>query len=161
MKEAFFMEKATVKVITGAVDLNTGANTGARVDMLKFKRVTFIVAVEAGTTPSAHTHTLKQHTVATSGTPADLSVDNPYFHKVNTATEFTKVQPGSAAAAYDVDTLVGDNKYVVVFEVLQEQLTEGYRWVSLDTTDAGGSQLGVVIAICHEAVSKPAYGVAV
>lgn len=157
MKESFLMEKATVKVITGAVDLNTGANTGERVDMRMFKRVTFIAAVEAGTTPSAHTHTLKQHTVASAGTPADLSVDNPYWIKAGAATSFTKVIPVAAAAAYDIDTTVIDAKYVVVFEVLQEQLTDGYRYVSLDTADAGGSQLGAVIAICHEAVSKPAY----
>ena len=155
------MEKATVKVVTLPVDLNTAANTGARVDMLKFKRVSFIVVVDAGTTPTAHQHTLKQHTAASAGTSADLSVDNPYFVKAGAATEFTKVTPEAAAAMYDLDATVLDAKYVAVFEVLQEQLTEGYRWVSLDTADAGGAQIGTVIAICHEAVSKPAYGVAV
>lgn len=159
--EQFLMEKATVKVVTGPIDLDAGANTGARIDMQKFKRVTFVVIAAAGTTPSAHLHTLKQHTAASAGTSADLSVDNPYYHKAGAATEFTKVQPTSAAAAYDVDTLVGDAKYVVVFEVLQEQLTDGYRWVSLDTGDVGGAQLGTVLAICHEATNKPAYGIAV
>ncbi len=158
MKEAFFMEKATVKAITGPVDLNDAANTGLRVDMQAFKRVTFIIAVAAGTTPSSHTHTLQQHTVSSSGSPIALAVDNPYFIKADTATEFTKVVPVAAASAYNLDATVLDAKYIAVFEVLQEQLTEGYRWVSIDTTDSGGAQLGTVIAICHEPVSLPAYG---
>lgn len=161
--EAFLMEKAQVKVVTGPIDLDAGANTGARVDMQKFKRVAFVVSAAAGTTPNAHLHTLRQHDAATAGNSKDLSVANPYYHKVNTATEFTRVVPSAAAAAYDLDTLVGDNKYVVVFEVLQEQLdvANGFRWVSLDTADVGGAQLGVVLAICHEAQSKPAYGLVV
>lgn len=159
--EAFFMEKGTVKVVTGPIDLDTGANTGARIDMQKFKRVTFVVIAAAGTTPSAHVHTLRQHDAASAGTSADLSVDNPYYLKAGAATEFTKVVPSSAAAAFDVDALVADAKYVVVFEVLQEQLASGNRWVSLDTGDVGGAQLGTVLAICHEATNKPAYGLAV
>lgn len=155
--EAYLMEKAQVKVVTGPIDLDAGANTGLRVDMQQFKRVTWIVAVAAGTTPSSHTFAFKQHTVASAGTPAVLSHANPYFHKLGAATSFTKVQPAAAADSYDLDTLVGDAKFVLVFEVLSEDLSDGYRWVSLDLTDAGGAQLGTVIAICHEAQFKPAY----
>lgn len=158
--EKFLMEKATVKAIIGPVDLNDAANTGLRVDMSKCRRVTFIIVAAAGTTPNSHTVALKQHTVASSGTPANLSVDNPYYHKVDSATEFTKVVPSSAAASFDIDAVVGDTKFIAVFEVLQEQLTDGYRWVSCDLTDSGGAQLGTVIAIC-EGMDKPAYGTAV
>ena len=157
MKEALFMEKATVKAVIGPVDFNTAANTGERIDMRMFKRVTFVCVLAAGTTPDSHTFTLRQHDAASSGNSADLVSDNPYFHKVNAATSFTKVVPGSAAAAKDIDTVVGDTKFIAVFEVRQEELTDGYRWVSVDATDSGGAQLGCVIAICHEAVSKPAY----
>lgn len=157
MKEAFLMEQSIVKAIIGPVDLNTADNTGLRVDMQKFKRVSFICVLAAGSTPNAHLFTLQQHTVATSGTPADLSVDNPYFHKLDAATVFTKVQPEAAAAAYNLDSLFADAKGIVVFEVLQEQLTDGYRYVSLDITDVGGAQLGAVIAIGHGATELPAY----
>lgn len=160
--EAFLMEKETAKAVIGPVDLNSAANTGARVDMLKFKRVTFIVALNTGTATSAHLHTLKQHTAASGGTTQNLSVDNPYFHKIAAATEFTKVDPaGVAAAAYDLHALVANNKYIAVFEVLQEQLAEGYRWVSLDMPVTGGAQVGTVLAICGDAVAKPTYGTAV
>lgn len=159
--EQFLMEGATVKVIVPPVDLNDAANTGERVDMQKFKRVTFICVAKAGTTPSSHTFSPKQHTVASSGSPAALSIANPYFHKVDTATYFTKVEPTVAASSFDLDTIVGDTKYVVVFEVLSEDLTDGYRYVSLDQTDSAGAQLGTIIAVCHKADFKPAYTVAV
>lgn len=157
MKEALFMEKATVKAIIGPVDFNTGANTGERVDMRMFKRVTFIAVLAAGTTPDAHTFTLRQHTAASAGTSADLLSDVPYFTKLAAATSFTKVVPTSAVAATDLDSVAVDAKFIAVFEVLQEQLADGYRWVSIDASDSGGAQLGTVIAVCHEAVSKPAY----
>ena len=161
MKNKFLLEQLVAKTITAPVDLNTAANTGARVDMKGVKRVTFIAILAAGSSTTAHTFTLKQHTVASSGTPANLSVDNPYYHKIGAATSFTKVDPqGSAAAAYDLHSLLADSAAIVVFEVLAEQLTEGYRWVSLDTTDSGGAQLGCVIALA-DADFNPAYDAAV
>jgi len=155
------MEENIVKVGTGPIDLDAGNNVGARIDMQKFKRVTFIAFAAAGTTPSSHTFSFKQHTAATAGTTAVLSHMNPYFHKLNAETVFTKVQPTVAADAYDLDTLVGDAKYVIVFEILSEDLTDGYRWVSLDQSDSGGAQLGGIIAVGHSADFKPAYDKAV
>lgn len=158
MFNEFLMEGATVKVIVGPVDLNTAANTGNRVDMAQFDRVTFICVAAAGSTPNSHVYDLDQHTVASSGSPIALSVANPYYHCMDAATSFTKVEPGSAADTYDIDALTVDTKYVVVFEVLAAQLTEGYRWVSINQTDSGGAQLGTIIAICRGAKSAPAYG---
>lgn len=155
--ENMLLEKANIKAIIGPVDLNTAANTGLRMDMAKYRRVTFLVILDTGTTTTTHSFALKQHTVASSGTPAALSVDNPYYHKVNTATAFTKVQPTVAADTYDLHSLLASTKGIVAFEVLAEQLTNGYRWASIDVADTGGAQLGTVIAIGHEADDKPAY----
>jgi len=154
--EAYLMEKAICKSVAGPVDLNTAAVTGGRVDIRNLKRVAFIVNLGAGTTTTTHGFTLRQHTAATAGTSYDLSVDNPYFHKVGAATSFTKVEPGSAAAAYDLHTLLGDNASIVVLEVLPEQLRSDCRWVSLDIADSGGAQLGSVVAI-GDSEYNPAY----
>ncbi len=158
--ENLFLEKKIVKKIIGPVDLNDAANTGARVDMKDVERVASVINVGAGTTTASHSIALKQHTVASGGTPAALSVDNPYFHKIGAATEFTKVVPGSAADTYDLHALLANSASLVVFEVLAEQLTDGYRWVSLDIADVGGAQLGDVIAIVKPK-SAPAYSKAV
>lgn len=145
--EKFLAEDKVLKAVVGPVDLNTAAVTGARVNIAKAKRVTFVAVLGAGTSTTTHGFTLRQHTAATSGTSADLSVDNPYFHKIGAATLFTKVSPSSAAAAYDLHSLLADSASIVVFEVLAEQLTEGYGWVSVDTADSGGAQLGVILAL--------------
>ncbi|TXG78096.1 hypothetical protein E6Q11_01695 [Candidatus Dojkabacteria bacterium] len=158
--EKFLAEDKAVKSVVGPVDLNTAAVTGARVDMRKAKRVTFIVTLAAGTSTTGHVVTLRQHTAASSGTSADLASENPYYHKVGAATVFTKVTPGSAAAAKDIHAVVGDNASIVIFEVLAEELTEGYGWVSVDTSDVGGAQLGSVIALV-ETDYKPGYALAV
>jgi hypothetical protein len=163
MKEQFLMEQAIVKAIIGPVDLNTGANAGERFDMQKFKRVTFIAVLAAGTTPSSHTFSFQKHDAASAGNSAALEISNPYYHKLNAATEFTKVEVTTAASSFDLDALVGDNKAIVVFEVLAEDVdaNTANRWVSMDLTDSGGAQLGCVIAIGHNATEAPAYSKAV
>ena len=162
MKNAFLLENMVPKAVAGPVDLNTAAVTGGRVSMKNVTRVAFLVNLAAGSSTTTHTFTLRQHDAATAGNSKDLSVDNPYYHKVNAATVFTKVQPSSAAAAYDLHALVADTVAIVVFEVLAEQLdlANGYAWVSLDIADAGGAQLGSVMAIADHN-SKPAYALAV
>ena len=160
--ETLLLEKRLPKTIIAPVDLNTGANTGLRVDMKNVKRVTFLAILAAGTTTTTHSFALKQHTVASSGTPAVLSVDNPYFYKKAAETVFTKVAPTVAADTYDLHTLLADNVAIVAFEVLAEQMDRagGYRWASLDVADTGGAQLGTVIAIV-EPMFGPAYPIAV
>lgn len=159
MENSLFMEENMVKAITGPVDLDTGANTGARFDMSKFQKVTFICVAAAGTTPNSHTFSFQQHDAASSGNTAALSIDTPYFHKLDTATYFTKVTPGAAASSFNLDSLVLDAKYIVVFEVNADQLDRdtGYSWVSINQTDAGGAQLGTTIAIGSNSVANPAY----
>lgn len=159
--EALLMEKMTVKSIIDPVDLNDGTNTGARVDMSKCRRVTFVLVAKAGTTPSSHTVSFQQHDAASAGNSAALSIANPYFHKLDAETSFTKVVPGAAASSFDIDTLVADAKFVAVFEVLAEDLSSGYKWASLNLTDAGGAQLGACLAICHDMKEAPAYSVVV
>lgn len=154
--ESFLVEKKIPKTIIAPVDLNTAANTGARVDMKDCKRVTFIAILAAGSSTTGHSFALKQHTVSSGGTPAVLSIDSPYFHKIGAATYFTKVEQSVAEDTYDLHSLVADSASIVVFEVLAEQLTSGYRYVSLDIADVGGAQLGSVIAI-GDSEFAPAY----
>jgi len=161
MKEQYLLEQVIGKTIIAPVDLNTGANTGGRIDMQKFKRVSFIVILAAGTTTTTHSIALKQHSVASAGTPSVLEVSNPYFHKIGAATVFTKVEQSSVEDTYDLHALLGDSASIVVFEVLQENLTDGQRYVSCDIADTGGAQIGTVIAIGHNGTELPAYAEAV
>lgn len=156
--EKFLLEKAVVKSVAGPVDLNTAAVTGGRVSMKNAKRIAFVLSVAAGTSTTTHQFTLRQHDAASAGNSKDLSVDNPYFHKIGAATSFTKVSPDSAAALYDLHSILADSASIVVFEVLAEQLdiANGYTHVSLDIADSGGAQLGHCLAVV-DAEFLPAY----
>lgn len=116
--EAFFLEKATVKSLIDPVDLNTAAVTGGRIDMKDLQRVTLLLVINSATSRTAVTLDLDQHTVASAGTPAALSVANKYYHKVGAATSFTKVEPSTSSDSYDLTALVGDNKAIVALEIL-------------------------------------------
>ncbi len=159
MKEAYLAEKVLAKQAAGPVDANTAAITGNRFDMKGFDRVAFIISLAAGTTTTTHGFTLRQHNAASSGTSKDVAVNNPYYHKIGAATNFTKVDVAVAASVYDLHSILADSASIVVFEVLAEQLDvdNGFRWVSLDIADSGGAQLVSVLAVGHNCKSMPAY----
>lgn len=161
--ENFLMAKHVPKVVVAPVDLNTAAVTGQRVSMKNRDRVTFILIMAAATSATAVGLTLRQHNAASAGTSKDLSVANAYYHKIGAATIFTKVEPSSAAAAYDLLSLVGDAVSIVVFEVLAEDLdvANDFAWVSADTPDSGAARLGTVIALTSGEGLVPAYGLAI
>ena len=156
MKEALGLEKLGIKVL-GFADANAAAITGERIDMQKFKRVTFLVMAVAGTTILDHTVSFQQHTVASGGSPLALALASPYFHKIDAATVFTRVDPVAAAASFDLLSLLGDTKFVVAFEVLSEELAAGYRWASLNLGDSGAAQFTQILAVGHNPVDGPVY----
>lgn len=156
--EAFLLEKFNMSTGLVPVDLNTGANTGLRVSMKGAKRVTFAVIMGASTA-AVTDFTLQQHNAASAGTTKVLSVANPYYKKVSSATKFTKVVPSSAASNY-VPTDFASLGGIIVFEVLAEDLDveNDYAWVSLDIADSTAAKLGAVIAIADDQ-SHPAYNI--
>lgn len=155
-----FMEGLIPKVIIDPVDYNTGANTGLRIDMKDLEKVVLIFVFNSATTRTGATIDLDQHTVSSSGSPLALSVVNKYYHKIGAATSYTKVEPTVAADTFDLLSLIGDSKAVVVMEVDSADLTDGYRWVSANVTDAGAASIGTCIAIGY-AKLKPAAALAV
>jgi hypothetical protein len=162
MGEAFLMEKRIPKVIVAQADMNT-AQTGSRVSMKGRNRVAFLCIFGTSTSATDLDVTLRQHNAATAGTSKDLSVSNVYYHKINAATVFTKVEPTAAAAAYDLFAAVGDNAAMYVFEVLAEDLdtANGFAWVSVDLGDTGATKLGTVLALTGGEELIPSYGQAI
>jgi hypothetical protein len=155
--EKFLCEDKAIKSVVDPVSIAT-AKTGGRVKMVNAKRTTFIVDVGAGTSTTAHSFILKQHDAESSGNSKDLAVAHPYYHKVDDADSFTKVDVDTATATYDLHSLLSDDKGLAVFEVLSEDLDSenGFKWVSLDIVAANGTQVGSVLAVVdHE--FKPAY----
>jgi hypothetical protein len=156
------LELHNIKEAIGPVDANTAAITGARVKLSSADRLA--IAVHMGDSTSAVvTLTLRQHNAASAGTSKDLSVSNPYYHKVAAATSFTKVEPAAAAAAYDLAALLANDPGIVVFEVLSEQLdvNNGYYWASIDMADSTAAKLVSAVYILGNSRQMPAYDVSI
>lgn len=156
------LEKQSIKLAHLPVDLNTAAITGARISLAKGDRVA--VVVQMGTSTAATVQvTLRQHNAATSGTSKNLSVDNPYYHKAAAATVFTKVEPTSAAAVYDVSSIFAADSGILVLEVLAEQLDVdgGFAWFSVDIADSGAAKLASTAYVLSNVRYMPAYSEAI
>ena len=153
--EKFLGEDKVLKAVVGPVSIQT-SRTGERVKIAGAKRVSFIINVGVGSGTNAHSFVLKQHDAASSGNSHDLEVAHPYYHKVDDADAFTKVDVTTATATYDLHTIMGEDMAIVVFEVLAEDLRSDCKWVSLDVGAAGAAQIGSVLAVVDPDF-KPAY----
>ncbi len=158
----FLAEKQNVKQAIGPVDLNTAANTGARIKMSHGDRVAAIISLGTSTTATVEI-TLRQHDAATAGNSKDLDVDNPYYVKADTATSFTKVVPTVADALLTLTTTFTDDAGTVIVEVLGEQLDDvnGYSWFSVDIADSAAAKLGSVVYVVSDCRFSPAYSTAI
>lgn len=161
-KNAFFMELFNVKNSFLPVDLNAGANTGARMSMKGCKRIVFLTTMGDSTSAVA-TFSFQQHNAASAGTSKALTHMNPYYHKIAALTVFTKVQPTSAASSFDLATQFAGDEGIVVFEILAEDLdvANDFAWVSMDIADTTAAKVGSSVAIFVGNTSLPPYGDAV
>lgn len=157
----FLMETKQIVAAMDPVDLNTAAITGARVKLAKFDRATILIALGDSTAATVE-FTLKQHNAASGGTTKDLSLVNPYYKKAGAATVFTKVEPTTAAAVYDLSSDFAGEPGLVAFEVLSDQLDVegGFYWISLNIADSAAAKIGSALYILGDERYKPAYEVA-
>lgn len=146
-----------VKAVMAPVDLNTAAVTGARISLKEGYKVAVVFNLGSSTGATVE-FTLKQHTAASGGTSANLSVDNVYYKKVGAATKFTKVEPSSAAAVYDLSSDFGGAAGQVVFEVDGSQFSEGYTHFSVDIADSAAAKIGSGLYFLS-VKNEPAYSI--
>ena len=156
--EAFLMEKLNIKKLADPVDGSTANVVGGRVDMSKATRVALVLLVGAGA--GNVVVNLSQHNAASGGTTKNLEIDNLYYHKVGTATSFTKVEPTAKSNSIDVSTAFGANSGILVVEVLQEDLdvNGGFTHMSATLVDTGATaKLVAGMYFCHDVKDLPAY----
>lgn len=143
------------------VDMQTAANTGKRVSLRNAGGVTIVLFKAAGTAADDPVLTLKQHTASSAGTSANLATIDHYYIKAGTTlagTEtWTRVTQTAAATITDPGGVgtSAETQMLVVIEVRAEQLSDTYKYVSLDVADVGGNaQLGCVLYLLHD-LSSP------
>lgn len=162
MDNHFLLEEYNAKQAFLPVDLNTAAVSGARISLAKHLRVA--VVLNLGTSTAALLQvTLKQHNAASAGTTKDLVVANPYFYKAGAATTFTKVEPSSAVALYDLSSVFAADSGLLVFEVLAEDLDVqgGFSFFSVEVADSTAAKLGSGVYIARDSRFEPGYAGAI
>jgi hypothetical protein len=141
--------------VIAPVDLAGGAATGTRVRVSDCSGVAFVYFAEAGTAGEDVDLDVQQHTAASAGTTADLDVVTRWFSKRETTLDNDEIwvkHTQSAASEVDLGDDEGENQIIAVIEVPVTALSDGYGWVSVNSTDSGATagKLGCVLAITYD-----------
>ena len=134
-------------------DLDSGASTGLRVDMRNATTCSFVIFCGAGTAPDDLTIDLREHNASSGGTSQDLDIITEYFRISETTLDGDEhwVRYTQAAASETTDTTgtTAEEQNMMVVEVRHDQLSDGFKWVSIDIPDLGsaGAKLGGAFAI--------------
>src|SRR5688572_3697623 len=135
------------------IALTAGANTGLRIDMRKATTCTFVVICGAGTAGDDLVVDLQEHTAASSGTSQDLDIITEYFIKTETTLDgdevWTRLTQAAASETTDASGTTAEEQNLLVIEVRHDQLSDGFKWLSLNIPDLGaaGTKIGGAIAI--------------
>lgn len=136
------------------IDLSAGARTGLRIHLKDYEGVAFVYLADAGTAGEDVDLDVQQYTAATSGTTADLDVVTQWHSKRETTLDGDEVWVTSTQAAgseVDLGDDEGEAEVIAVVEVTSDQLSDGFEWVGINTTDPGTTtgKLGCVLAILY------------
>lgn len=150
-----------VAKVIAPIDLASGAQTGSRVHLKDCSGVAFIYFADAGTAGEDVDLDVQQHTAASAGTSADLDVVTRWFSKRETTLDNDEVwtkHTQTAASEVDLGEDEGENEVIAVIEVSTKSLSDGYEWVSVNTTDSGttAGKLGCVLAITYDLTDQRA-----
>lgn len=134
------------------VDVSGGAKTGKRVYLGDATGASLVVykGVEAGTDDPVLT--LNQWNVSTAGAAAAINVDHYYTKAHATAPETTAWSRVAMASGRTV-TLTGLAALAgfAVIEISANSLADGYKYLSVDTADAGATaQLACLFWVLHD-----------
>lgn len=134
-------------------DLSSGASTGLRIDMRKATTCTFVIVCGAGTAGDDLVVDLQEHSAASGGTSQDLDIITEYFRQSETTLDgdeaWTRYTQSAASETTDSTGTTAEEQNLMVIEVRHDQLSDGFKWISLNIPDLGsaGTKYGAVLAI--------------
>ena len=137
------------------VNLNTGANTGERVNMKDCTGVSIVVFASIGTAASDLAVDVQEANAATGGTIRDLDIVTKYYIKdalsLTAATTWSEVSQSAASEISDTGGAgtSAEHSQIVVIEVRADQLSDGYKWLSVNIPQPGATKLGCAFYIRH------------
>jgi hypothetical protein len=144
-----------IGVVVPVIDLASAAQTGGRIRLNNGEGVAFVYVAEAGTAGEDVDLDVQEHSAASGGTPQDLDVVTLWYSKRETTLDNDESwveHTQTAASEVDLGADEGENQVIAVIEVAATSLSDGFEWVSVNTTDSGATagKLGTVIAIVYD-----------
>lgn len=132
-------------------DANGGAET-VRIDLSKCHKLQFEVQLNAGVATTLGLQ-LREHDAATAGNSANLASSLPHYRKADADAAYVRVDGDVASADLSsLDTAAG----TVLVEVYKEDLSDNFRYVSLQVSDPGAARI-VSVSAHLDSKQKPAY----
>jgi hypothetical protein len=132
------------------VDLNTADNTGLMVNMKNAAVCSFVFFAKAGTAGADLVFDLQESTALSGGTTQDLDIITSWFKKEEATLDgdetWTRVTQAAASEVTVTDTGAAVEQ-IYVFEVRAEQLSDGFKYLSLNIADATQAKIGGCLAI--------------
>lgn len=133
-------------------DFAAGSNTGNRIAMKKYSHITFVGVWDAGTNGDDIQLDLQEHTASSGGTTQDLDIITEYFYRGETTLDGDEAWTKTTMTAASEIAAIADSaekENLLVFEVHQDQLSDGYTHLSVDNPDFGNNatKWGAILAI--------------
>lgn len=134
-------------------DLSSGAGTGLRIDMRYATTCTFVIFAGAGTAGDDLVIDLQEHNASSGGTSQDLDIITEYFRTSETTLDgdevWVRYTQAAASETTDSTGTTAEEQNLMVVEVRADQLSDGFRWLSVNIPDLGsaGTKYGGAIAI--------------
>lgn len=137
------------------IDLASGAQTGVRIHLKDCSGVAFVYIADAGTAGEDVDLDIQEHNAASAGTSQDLDVVTRFYTKREATLDNDEtwvLSTQTAASEVDLGADEGENQVLAVVEVSAKSLSDGFEWVSCNTTDSGATagKLGAIIAITYD-----------
>lgn len=127
-----------VGAVTVPTDAVAGAITGARTYMRDYECCSFVVVTTGASTDITDVD-LQEHNAASGGTSQDLDIITTYHYKTEATLDGDEQWTAATQTAASEITNVGaaSEELLLVVEVRAEQLSDGFKWVSLNVPDLG------------------------
>lgn len=129
----------------GTVNLNTGANTGKNISLQECEGIGVLVFKSASGTTDDIAVDL-QEVDAYGGTARDLDIITNYWTKSETTLDNDEAWVlTTQTAASEITAIAGtaEKEIMLYFEVLADQLSDGYTHIAVNVPDLGATDTGL------------------
>lgn len=143
-------------------DGSAGDITGNRIRLNNADGISFVAFYDAGVAGDDLKFDLQEHNASSGGTSQDLDIITVSYIKTETTLDgdetWTKITQSVASEVTDpgVTGTTAEEENIWVVEVLADQLSDGFDWISLNLLDFGsastkfGGVLGVLFDLADQ-----------